>query len=135
MSFREGIFYRFSLFFQNGSMKYYYEKPENWISAGRIYYCDAPTYNYCTLFRNGNVGLAVIQEHYSKDKKARWWGPVEPWISGELWRHKDFGKFLIDNSGEPNEKGVFPTIQLRKLMWRLRMKPLRKEFWEEGDFD
>ena len=92
-------------------------------------------YNSCTLFRNGNVGLAVIQERYNSKRKIRWWGPIDPWIAGDIWKNPEFGLFLIKNSGEANEKGVFPTIQLRKLMWRLRMKPLRKEFWEEGDFD
>ena len=116
-------------------MKYYYEKPEKWVSAGSTYYCDAPIYNSCTLFRNGNVGLSVIREHFDKIKKVRWWGPIEPWIAGDIWKHPEFGKYMIRNAGEPNDKGVYPTITLRKLMWRLRMKPLRREPWESKEFD
>ena len=116
-------------------MKYYYEKPEKWTNVGSIYYCDAPLYNACTLFRNGNIGIAIIQEHYDPNRKVKWWGPIKPWIAYDIWRNPNFGKYMINHASEPNEKGIYPTIQLRQLMWKLRMKPLKKEFWEENIYD
>lgn len=112
-------------------MKYYYEKPEDWVGAGQIYICNHPRYNQCTLFRSGPVGLAVIQEKFNKRTKARYWSSVEPWIAGDIFLNERFETYFTEHAGEPDEKGLYPTVTLRKLMWALRMKPLKKEEWEE----
>ncbi len=112
-------------------MKYYYEKPTDWVGAGEIYECDHPMYHRCTLFRSGPVGLAVVQEKYNKKTKARYWSLVEPWIVGDIFLNERFEGYFVDHAGEPDEKGLFPTVPLRKLMWALRMKPLRREEWED----
>ena len=112
-------------------MKYYYEKPEEWVGAGETYVCNHPFYNRCTLFRNGIRGVAVIQERFNEKTKARWWGPVEPWLSGDIYLNSGFPDFFEKTATEPDENGLYPTITVRKVMWKLRMKPLRKEYWEE----
>ena len=109
--------------------------PDNWIGAGEIYSCEHPMYNRCTLFRIEDRGLAVIQEHYNKYTKARWWGSIEPWIAGEICMNVNFAEFLEKHAEKPDENGLYPTIPIRKLMWRLRMKPLRKAYWENYIFD
>lgn len=111
-------------------MKYFYQKPETWDSAGETYICDHPMYNRCTLFRDGERGLAVIQEHFNNKTKARWWGTVDPWLAGDLYFHSGFKKFFDENAGRIDENGLYPTITVRKIMWALRMKPLPKEYWE-----
>lgn len=111
-------------------MKYYYEKPKDWIAAGKIYTCDHPLYNRCTLYLNGNVGIAVIQEHFNEKTKARWWGAVDPWLSGDIYMNENFRAVFDENALGPDEKGLYPTITVRRIMWLLRMKPLRREFWE-----
>lgn len=114
------------------SMKYYYEKPEEWVVAGKLYSCDHPFYNRCTLFQNGSVGLAVIQEHYNEKTKARWWGSVDPWLSGDIYLNNNFKTVFDELAQGPDENGLYPTIIVRRLMWMLRMKPLKREFWEGG---
>ena len=113
-------------------MKYYYEKPEKWIGAGEIYICDHPMYNRCTLFRIANRGLAVVQERFSKQTKARWYGPIDPWLAGDLYFVSGFQEYLNNNAEKPDQNGLYPTVTVRKIMWALRMKPLRKEYWEES---
>lgn len=114
-------------------MKYYYEKPEKWVGAGKVYSCDHPLYNQCTLFQSGNgeVGLAIIQERYNKRTKARWWGPIEPWIAGDIYLNEGFEMYFIDHAKKADSNGLYPTVTARQIMWALRMKPLRKEFWED----
>ena len=112
-------------------MKYYYEKPNKWVGAGEIYICDHPMFNRCTLFRNGNLGLAIIQEHFDISRNVRWWGTVEPWIAGDIYVNKNFQQFFDENAAEKDENGLYPTFTIRKIMWALRIKPLKKEFWEE----
>lgn len=114
-------------------MKYYYEKPENWVGAGKVYRCNHPMYNYCTLFQSGNVGLAVIQERFDPLKKTRQFGAVEPWIAGDIFLNPRFEMYFIDHAKEPDENGLYPTIELRKIMWALRMKPLKKEPWKNWE--
>lgn len=112
-------------------MKYYYEKPENWVGAGEVYRCNHPLYDKCTLFRKGDVGFAVVQERFNKIKKARWYGPIEPWIAGDIYLNERFEECFKKYAGKVDEAGLYPTIPLRKVMWELRMKPLKKELWEE----
>lgn len=112
-------------------MKYYYEKPEDWVNAGQIVSCSHPMFSRATLFRTGEKGLLVIQERFNEKTKARWWGPIEPWIAGDLYAHPDFAEVFDRFAKEKNAEGLFPAIKLRKLMWELRMKPLKKEYWEE----
>lgn len=42
-----------------------------------------------------------------------------------------FMSFFEENAAEPDENGLYPTVTARKIMWKLRMKPLKKEYWEE----
>jgi hypothetical protein len=111
-------------------MKYYYEKSENWIGAGKIYICDHPLYHRCTLFQNGSKGLAIIQERFDEHTKKRWWGPIDPWLAGDIYLNDEFQSFFDEYASEPDEKGLYPTFPVRKIMWTFRMKPLRKEYWE-----
>ena len=112
-------------------MKYYYEKPKEWIGAGETYICNHLRYNRCTLFHIGDRGLAIIQEHYNEKTKARWWGPIEPWLAGDIYFSNGFRTVFDEFAAEADSDGLFPTITVRKIMWKLRMKPLRKEYWEE----
>lgn len=119
-----------SLFF---IMKYYYEPSDNaQVGAGEIYICDHPLFNKGTLFRIGSKGLIIVQEHYNKKTKARWWGPVVPWLSYDIYTNSNFASFFEKTASECDENGLFPVISVRKVMWALRMKPLRKELWENG---
>lgn len=113
-------------------MKYYYEKPENWVGAGVVYICNHPLYNRCTLFIDGKMGLAIVQEHFNSTTKTRWWGTIDPWLAGDLYFHTGFHDFFIIHAGEKDENGLYPTVTIRQIMWALRMKPLKKEYWEEN---
>ena len=111
-------------------MKYLYEKPDKWDNVGIIYKCDHPMYNRCTLFKVGESGVAVIQEHFNEQLKTRWWGSVDPWIASDIYSNKNFRQFFDKNAAKCDNNKLYPTIKVRELMWALRMKPLKKEAWE-----
>ena len=73
-----------------------------------------------------------MQEHFNEQSKARWWGSVDPWLAGDIYMNSDFNKFFEQHAAEANENGLYPTVPVRKIMWALRMKPLKKEYWEES---
>ena len=111
-------------------MKYYYEKPKEWVGAGIIYKCDHPMFSKCTLFHEHDRGLIVIQKHYNKNAKVYWWGPLDPWLSGDIYLHPEFKKIFNEYASTIDSNGLYTIIRIRKIMWMLRMKPLKKEFWE-----
>ena len=95
---------------------------------GEIYICDHPLYDRCTLYRIGEKGLAVIQQRRDDDKKI-FWTEIDAGLTDEIYLHPGFKRYFDTNAAE-SVNGLFPTVTVRKLMWALRMKPLKKERWE-----
>lgn len=52
-------------------MRYHYKKPDIYLSMyGKLYICNHPVYDRCTLFTIGDKGLAVIQQRFNPDTKT-----------------------------------------------------------------
>ena len=104
----------------------------NRLSGAMLYACNHPIYNKCTLFiMEGfeNYGLAVIQQRFNDTEKISWWGPIDPYLTDDINKTSGFMDFFIRHAGVA-ENGIYPTIELRKLMYALGMKPLYKDYWE-----
>ena len=114
-------------------MRYFTEKPKDTNFVKRFAYkCDHPLYSECTLFRDNSQGLAVIQKRFNARLKIFWYGPIEVWLIQEILNQPNFAQYLKDNGKEPTD-GLYPTVTIRQLMWALKMKPLRKEWWESQE--
>ena len=66
-------------------MRYHYEKPTIYLSMyGKLYICEHPVYNSCTLFQINDKGLAIIQQRYDSETKSTWWSEVDPWLTDDI---------------------------------------------------
>lgn len=111
-------------------MRYHYVKPPLYLSMyGKVYRCNHPVYNKCTLYKIGNKGLAVIQQRFNEDNKNTYWSDIDPWLTDDLYLHPKFKTFFEERAGEP-EDGLYPTVSIRQIMWALKMKPIPREQWE-----
>ena len=111
-------------------MRYHYEKPAIYLSMyGRVYICNHPVYNRCTLFEIGEKGLAVIQQRFDPETKSTRWGEVDPWLTDALYLHLGFKEYFDARSGKAVD-GLYPTVTIRQIMWALKMKPIKRERWE-----
>lgn len=111
-------------------MRYHYEKPTNYLTIyGKLYSCNHPVYNKCTLFKIGNLGLAVIQQRFDAKKKHTYWTEIDPWLNDRLYSNENFLTFFKERSG-PCTNGLYPTVTIRQIMWALKMKPIKRERWE-----
>lgn len=111
-------------------MRYHYEKPSIYLSLyGSTYICNHPVYNKCTLFKNGQKGLAIIQQRYESKSKKTWWTEIDPWLTDDIYLHTKFKEFFEKHAGECTD-GLYPTVTVRQIMWALKMKPIRRERWE-----
>lgn len=111
-------------------MRYHYKKPAIYSSMyGDTYICNHPVYSFCTLFKIGNKGLAVIQQRYDPETKTTYWTEIDPWLTDSLYLHPGFKRFFEERSSEAKD-GLYPTVTIRQIMWALKMKPLRRERWE-----
>ena len=109
-------------------MRHHYEKPKAFIEVGERYVCNHPVYDVCTLFREGNRGLAVIQQRFNRKNKSTYWSELDPWLAYDIYFHPRFLAYFDYHAGQ--RKGeLYPTVTVRQLMWALRMKPLKKERW------
>lgn len=112
-------------------MRYHYKKPSITISVyGRVYVCNHPVYDRCTLYEIGGKGLAVIQQQFNRRLKATKWGAVAPWLTDAIYTNAGFKTYFDARAEAPDEHGLFPTVTVRQIMWALRMKPLPKARWE-----
>lgn len=112
-------------------MRYHYDKPNLYFSQyGTTYKCDHPVYDECTLFRIGDLGLAVIQQRFEPIGKRTYWSSIDPWLNDELYLHEGFIGLFKKYASKPDEKGLYPTLTVRQLMWRLKIKPLFRQKWE-----
>ena len=112
-------------------MRYHFEPAETYTTQyGKLYECDHPVYNQCTLYKIHERGLAVIQQRYNYIDKSTTWGPIDPEVTDIIYLNPGFWKFFDKYASEPDENGLFPTVTVRQIMWALRMRPLKKERWE-----
>ena len=111
-------------------MRYHHQAPSIYLGLyGRLYICDHPVYNSCTLFEIGEKGLAVIQQRYDAEIKSTWWSEIDPWLTDELYLHPGFKEFFDLRANKPKD-GLYPTVTIRQIMWALKLKPLPKAKWE-----
>ncbi|MCM1225675.1 MAG: hypothetical protein NC548_65655 [Lachnospiraceae bacterium] len=111
-------------------MRYHYKKPAIYLAAyGRVYECNHPLYNSCTLFEIGKKGLAVIQQRFNPENKNTWWGEIDPWLGDAIYLNKNFKPYFDYRSGFC-AGGLYPTVAVRQIMWALKMKPIKRERWE-----
>lgn len=111
-------------------MRYHYAKPSIYLSMyGKIYICDHPVYNRCTLFEIDDRGLAVIQQRFDDVTKSTIWTEIDPWLTDSLYLKQGFKEYFEERAGKA-DKGLYPTVTIRQIMWALKMKPLKRERWE-----
>lgn len=111
-------------------MRYHYDKPDIYISMyGETYECDHPIYNTCTLYKEADKGLAVIQQRFDPDTKKTYWSSIDPWLTDDLYLHPKFEEFF-ELRADKCVNTLYPTVTIRQIMWALRMKPVTRERWE-----
>lgn len=110
-------------------MRYHYEEPIAYVIMGETYRCDHELYSECTLFRDENRGLAVIQQRFNPISKKSWWGKIDECLTMDIYYNKRFRKYFDERAAEPVNY-IYPTVSVRQIMWALKMKPLPRERWE-----
>lgn len=112
-------------------MRYHFEPEITYDPKyGKVYSCNHPLYNNCTLYLQGEKGLAIVQQRLHLQFKQTWWSEIDPWLQDPIYEHPKFQDYFNKNAGIPDQNGLYPTIPVRKVMWALKMKPLKKERWE-----
>lgn len=112
-------------------MRYFHEsKQAGYSFYGQLYECDHPAYSRCTLYLEGGLGLAVIQQRYDPATKHTYWTEADRELWDELYLQSGFRQFFEQYARRKNAFGLYPTVTLRQIMWALRMKPLPKQPWE-----
>lgn len=99
-------------------MRYYYEKPEYYtVTKAKTVTTDDELYSQCTLYEVDGKGLKVVQLRFNPKLKVFFYGPIDDYLIDDIFSRNGFKELLT----EPPYK----TIDVRKLMWKLRMKPLK----------
>lgn len=93
------------------------------------YRCDHQLYKTCTLIKKDGLGLAVIQQRFNSEERVSWWGAVDRGLMHDITHNEHFDRIFSEKAGEC-KNGLYPTIEVRKLMYAVGLKPLKKQFWE-----
>lgn len=112
-------------------MRYHYEPKTLYFSIyGQTYTCDHPVYSKCTLYLVNERGLAVIQQRFDPKTKSTSWTEIDPWLVDDIYLNDRFMEFFNKYADKVNEQGLYPTVNVRQIMWFLRMKPIVRKVWE-----
>ena len=107
-------------------MRYYYEPPADYtVTKGRTITCDEKLYSKCTLYEINGRGLCVVQLRFNEKLKVFYYGPIDPWLIDDIFSKERFPEIFSEFALEPDSNGRYPVMEVRKLMWKLRMKPLK----------
>ena len=110
-------------------IKKYYQKPATWKGdKGRLYYCSHPLYNKCTLYFDGEKGLAVIQQRFDPITKYTWWSNLDPWLVDDIYNAPDFHDYFEQHATPRAE--LYCTVTVRQIMRAVGLPPMKKEAWE-----
>lgn len=108
-------------------MKYHYKKPEILVQTyGRPITLEHAIYKGGTLYFEQGKGIIVTQKQFNANTKECYWGCVDIGLANDIYISKNFRKYFFEHALEKD----YPIVEVRKLMWQLRMKPLPKEDWE-----
>lgn len=111
-------------------MRYFYERPSEFkVTKAKVYTCNHQVYNSCTLYKDGDLGLAVIQQRYFVTRKYTWWSEIDPWLVDDIYNQPDFKEYFKSRARKA-VNGLYPTVTVRQLMHSLGMRPIHKEPWE-----
>lgn len=108
-------------------MKQHYQFSDSTPGAtGEVYLCDHPLYSRCTLYKSDGIGLAVVQRCFNRWLKSMVWESIHPRLASDIYKNERFKEVFDTIAGPPDENGNYPTVNVRSLMWALRMPPLEK---------
>lgn len=111
-------------------MRYHYNKPDIFVPIyGKLYICDHPVYDRCTLFEMEDKGLAIIQQRHNNKTKITWWSEIDSWLANDIYLNPGFEKYFNERA-KTCTGGLYPTVTVRQIMWALKMKPIPKYEWE-----
>ena len=83
-----------------------------------------------TLYSQHGLGFYVVQKKFDPKTKSVYFGAIEdPDIQNKIYLSENFEAYFFAKA-YPNP--AMHIVELRKLMWALRMKPLKKEPWENA---
>ena len=111
-------------------MKYYEGRNEPQ-QYGEVYICNHILYDVCTLFRDGARGLAIVQKRYNPALKVIRYTSIDPCLANDIYQNPNFKEYFDEHAGTA-VNGVYPTVEVRKVMWALKMRPIKPEPWERG---
>ena len=112
-------------------MRYFYEPTVKYDkNYFQLYQCDHPLFDLCTLYFQDDLGLIVVQQKYDSGNKTLTWGPVDRDLANDIYMNPEFKEFFKENAAWAINDG-FPVFSVRRVMWALRMKPLKREDWEQ----
>ena len=72
----------------------------------------------------------MIQQRFDPKTKSTSWTEIDPWLVDDIYLNDRFMEFFNKYADKVDEQGLYPTVNVRQIMWFLRMKPIVRKVWE-----
>lgn len=76
------------------------------------------------------MSLIVIKRVFNPITKTVYLDALKPDLATDIYLNEGVRTFFQTNE-KAAEDGIYPIFEVRKFMWELRMKPLKRENWEK----
>lgn len=112
-------------------MRYHYE-PKNSIRIfGERFEHPKAIFRSATLYKIRGKGLLVVTENFDERTKSFYYEELPSYLANDIYIAGGFADYFRKTAKYPDENGLYPVVNIRKIMWALRMKPIKKAWWEE----
>lgn len=112
-------------------MRYHYISKNSIRKFGKRFEHDGSFFKSATLYAIRGMGLLVVIKRFDKVSKDYYYEELPPDVANDIYINENFKEYFIQHADYPDRYGLYPVVNVRKLMWALRMKPLEKEWWEK----
>lgn len=100
---------------------------------GREEECKHSLFRSCTVFDiSSGLGFGVVQRRFDPEAKCWYYSSLDPGLANDIYLNDGFPEYFKKVADRRDDDGDYPIYDVRKVMWALRMKPLRKEEWEKN---
>ena len=91
----------------------------------KIHFQNLKLYSRGMLYERDGIGLVIVELKFDEKRKSFYYDAISGALSNRIYENDGFVKYFEENADSP-KNGLYPSADARKVLWALKMPPLKK---------